>query len=397
MADVQTSLDLAEGAAAAEYEAELAAVRRLLDLSAGAFSLSVIVCPDEALVREAAGVLQAERPGLAVVAMDPAARDIFDDVSAKAGGAARSGLIVLGLPQWVDAEHCRPGSDPASVIHRVRSLNATRELWPSAFACPVLFWIDPPLLRFLPVHAQDWWRYVSHRFWLAPPRAAKGQSFAIEPTAITDAGYWDVDLAGRIAELESRLNELPPTPGKQLAAHACRWCLELGDLLRAQGRFDLALTQLDAAARDAETLGRTDLLALVRLLLGQLHQDRGSREEAAHWTAGAVDLYRQLAAARPEAFRPDLAMSCGTLGTILAAGKDHTAAKAAFEEGIHALAPLFAALPAAHASLMRALAASYARECEECGEPPDAELLAPVTGALARLQEPQEQHEAPCP
>jgi len=69
------------------------------------------------------------------------------------------------------------------------------------------------------------------------------------------------------------------------------------------------------------------------------------------------------------------------------------AAKTAFEEGIHALATLFAALPAAHANIMGALVADYAQECKNSGEPPDIELLAPIVEVFEKLREAQTQQE----
>ena len=43
----------------------------------------------------------------------------------------------------------------------------------------------------------------------------------------------------------------------------------------------------------------------------------GRREEALKAAEEAADLYRALAAARPEAFTPDLAMSLNNLATML--------------------------------------------------------------------------------
>ena len=45
--------------------------------------------------------------------------------------------------------------------------------------------------------------------------------------------------------------------------------------------------------------------------------DLGRREEALERAEEASDLYRELAAARPDAFRPDLAMSLNNLASRL--------------------------------------------------------------------------------
>jgi hypothetical protein len=58
----------------------------------------------------------------------------------------------------------------------------------------------------------------------------------------------------------------------------------------------------------------------------------------------AVAAYRALAAARPDAFAPDLARSLGMLGQI-ALSQDPDAAVEAFAEGMRVLSPLFRAVP----------------------------------------------------
>jgi hypothetical protein len=96
-------------------------------------------------------------------------------------------------------------------------------------------------------------------------------------------------------------------------------------------------------------------------------------------------VYRALAEARPDAFLPDLAISCGTLGTSLKnAGRDQEAFTA-FAEGIRALRAHFQAIPMAHAQLMLLLVQYYLALAEELDQEPDVEMLAPIMEKLTEL------------
>ena len=97
----------------------------------------------------------------------------------------------------------------------------------------------------------------------------------------------------------------------------------LGNRLSALGRREDAL----AAAQEATDLYRRlaaerpdafrpDLAASLNNL-GNMLSDLGRREDALAAAQEATDLYRRLAAERPDAFRPDLAMSLNNLGNRL--------------------------------------------------------------------------------
>jgi tetratricopeptide (TPR) repeat protein len=118
--------------------------------------------------------------------------------------------------------------------------------------------------------------------------------------------------------------------------------------------------------------------------LGVRLSDLGCREEALAAGQRAVEIREKLAAARPDAFLPDLARSLGTLGTCLAADVRLRDAVAAFAEGMRALGPAFTRLPQAFAPLMAGLVSEYVTHVKELGESPDMELLAPI---LAKFEE----------
>lgn len=79
-------------------------------------------------------------------------------------------------------------------------------------------------------------------------------------------------------------------------------------------------------------------LAMALNNLGAFLSALGRREEALEATREAVEIRRCLAEARPDAFLPDLARSLGVLG---GAPGDEAGAIAVFAEGIACLRPAF--------------------------------------------------------
>jgi hypothetical protein len=112
----------------------------------------------------------------------------------------------------------------------------------------------------------------------------------------------------------------------------------------------------------------------------------GRREEALLATNEAVSIRRDLAAARPDAFLPDLARSLGGKGAILRAGGDGPGASQCFREGMVHLKPLFLRTPDAFSSLMMALTRDYLQACETGDLEPDMALLAEVLPVLTEGQ-----------
>jgi tetratricopeptide (TPR) repeat protein len=87
--------------------------------------------------------------------------------------------------------------------------------------------------------------------------------------------------------------------------------------------------------------------------LGVRQSELGQREAAVASTDEAVDVYRKLATARPDAFLPDLATSLTNLGQRQSELGQHDAALASTQEALDALWPHFVALPAAHEHLAK--------------------------------------------
>ena len=106
----------------------------------------------------------------------------------------------------------------------------------------------------------------------------------------------------------------------------------------------------------------------------------GRRRDALVAAEEAVDIRRRLAEANPQAFLPDLAMSLGTLGSVLRALERHRDAASAFAEGLQHIAPFYRALPQAFAGLAGALRQGYLLACRDAGLKPDPALLAEFGG-----------------
>jgi hypothetical protein len=99
-----------------------------------------------------------------------------------------------------------------------------------------------------------------------------------------------------------------------------------------------------------------------------------------------VQLRRQLAATRPDAFLPDLATSLNNLATFLSNLGQREAALAAAQEAVAILSPFFLALPSAFAQWMATMVGNYLKYAEQSQREPDAALLVPISEKFEALQ-----------
>ncbi len=191
-----------------------------------------------------------------------------------------------------------------------------------------------------------------------------------------EAGEWisrilDCDVAARaLPAYQAALAIVEDDSIGERAAHS-RLGLHLARALTREGTLAIAL-EMNAVGLPEQTISlslrevrvwvtETRLLHLpesaeekrARLLnnLGNRQRELGQREAALAFIHEAVDLYRKLATARPDAFLPELAMSLTSLGNRQSALGQHEAALASTQEALDALWPHFLALPAAHGPL----------------------------------------------
>jgi tetratricopeptide (TPR) repeat protein len=133
-------------------------------------------------------------------------------------------------------------------------------------------------------------------------------------------------------------HSLLASPPEEISVERARLANNLGYRLKDLGRREEALKATEEAVDIHRDLAgrRPDafLPDLAKSLnnLGNSLRDLGRREEALKATEEAVDVYRDLAGRRPDAFLPDLAMSLNNLGTMLSdLGRREEALKATEE------------------------------------------------------------------
>ncbi len=138
--------------------------------------------------------------------------------------------------------------------------------------------------------------------------------------------------------------------------------------------YRLWAEKAEEAAERARALG----------MLGNALSALGRREEALQAAQEAVDLYRPLAQAHPQAFLPDLAKGLGAYGSILLALERPSEAAEAFAEGLRLLLPFARDLPQAFSVLLRVLLDLYLRACQAAGHAPQPALLQQATEILGK-------------
>jgi len=209
--------------------ADLAAFRRMLQISSGTFSLSFAVCDDRKLRDSLVERFSAEVPGIAIIRLPAGVDGIYTTTAAQIGSHTPAAIFVLDIEASVPFGSA---SQPA-----LRALNASRELWES-FRCPVVFWLADYAITLLHRHAPDFWRYRSHQFEFLPEAVPltdlKTEAFSGFP--MVDALPFE-EKAFRITELERRLRESGDPPPADLLPHALNWIYELAYLYEHGSRY----------------------------------------------------------------------------------------------------------------------------------------------------------------
>jgi tetratricopeptide (TPR) repeat protein len=113
----------------------------------------------------------------------------------------------------------------------------------------------------------------------------------------------------------------------------------------------------------------------------------GQREAALAPAQEAADLYRELAAKAPDAYRPALALSLSVLADRLEELERIADAVASDEEAVGAISEPLRALPQAWADRALTIARDYVRRCGKLAREPDMELLGPIAEVLQSTRE----------
>lgn len=263
----------------AQQRAELDALRRMLDLSEGTFSLSIAVCNSPALRDHIIEHITGEVEGIQVVRVPEDARDVFDLVRLQVPNGNPRAIFVVDLEKAL-------GEEKRSRV--LQGLNVSREQWQATFQCPVVFWLPEYVTSLLMTQARDLWSWISHNFEFISEQATA-------PAGMQDSYAGDIALASnldvhekrfRIAELEQRIADAGHRPQGQLQEYKSVWRNELAFLRHSLGDLDGAMALHKEQERICRQAG--DLDGLQRTLGHQamILQIRGDLD-------GAMALYRE--------------------------------------------------------------------------------------------------------
>lgn len=257
----------------AQQRAELDALRRMLDISEGTFSLSVAVCNSPALRDHLIEHVTGEVEGIQVVRVPEDARDVFDLVRQQIPNGSPRAIFVSDLEKAL-------AEDKRSRV--VQGLNVSREQWQSAFQCPVVFWLPEYVQSLVMTQARDLWSWISHQLEFVSertsPAAGLHASFAGN---ISLAGNLDVHGKHfRIAELEQRIADADERLDGLLKQHVPLWLTELAHLYRSLGDLERAESSFRKMLEISERLGQLDGIAVAYTNLGLIHETRGDLTEA---------------------------------------------------------------------------------------------------------------------
>ncbi|MCX5646040.1 MAG: hypothetical protein NTZ17_15380 [Phycisphaerae bacterium] len=136
-------------------QAELDALRRMLMISEGTFSLNVATCNSPALRDHLIAQIKREMDGVEVVRVPEKAHDIFD---------LAHGQILDTRPRAVFIIDMEKAITEGNTNRVVQGLNVSREHWYTAYRCPIVFWLPDRVTSLLMTQARDLWSWVSPRF-----------------------------------------------------------------------------------------------------------------------------------------------------------------------------------------------------------------------------------------
>ena len=231
--------------------AELEAFRRMLTVSEGTFSLSIVLCNSPALRDHLIEHVTSEMEGIQVTRIAEGTQDIFDLAQNQMpSGRPRAVFIV-------DMEKALAGQRSERVL---QGLNVSREQWRSRHQCPVVFWIAEYVVALLSTGCRDLWSWVSHQFEFVSEQATASaglQDSYAGSTAL--ARNLDVhEKRFRIAELEQRIADAGDDPQGQLRGHVSIWRNELACLYWSLGELAAAMALLKDQERICRQLGNLD-------------------------------------------------------------------------------------------------------------------------------------------
>ena len=267
---------------------ELAAIRRMLEISEGTFSLSVAVCNSPSLRDYLIKKLREEYSSIKLVEIKRNVTDIFDFVSKSATGKKSDGIFITGIEAIISSDEKEQNA--------LQSLNATREAWKSRFLCPVVFWVAEYVAKLLSIHARDLWSWLSHSFEFVSEQATASAGIIDAFSGdILSAGRLDADEKRfRIAELEQRIADAGDPPKTRFIQHILNWLNELSYIYHAIGELDKSEQMLKKSLGIEENLGRPERMAGDYSNLGLVYLTRGELDRAEQMLKKSLEINEKL-------------------------------------------------------------------------------------------------------
>lgn len=283
---------------------ELAAIRRMLEISEGTFSFSVAVCNNPSLRNYLIKKLREEYSSIKVVEIKRNVTDIFDFVSKNITSKKSDGVFVIGIEAIVSSDEKEQNA--------LQSLNATREAWKSRFSCPVVFWVAEYAAKLLSIHARDLWSWLSHSFEFVSEQATASAGMTDTFSGdILSAGRLDADEKRfRIAELEQRITDAGDPPKARFIQHILNWLNELSYIYFAIGDLDKAEQILKKSLEMVKKLNWPEGMITDYGNLGIIYRTRGELDKA-------EQIYKKLLEIEEKLDRPEgMAGDYDSLGMI---------------------------------------------------------------------------------
>ena len=286
--------------------AEMEAMRRMLNVSRGVFSISVAVCNSPALRDYLIEKLCEQESTVEVIKINDKIKDVFEFVQERALDKEDGAIFIVNLEGTLTSVQ-----EDYPVL---RGLNATRELWKAKYNCPVVFWAPEYVAVLLSIHARDFWSWRSHQFEFVSEMAGAA-------TGTSDAYAGDIGWSGnldaeqkqfRIAELEQRIQEAGDPPKEEFVSHVLVWLNELGYLQKQIGELSKSEKILNSYLDICKKLGRNEWMSNAYGNLGLIYGDRGEMAKAEEMHKKALEINKLFGQT------DGMAINYGNLGLIYA-------------------------------------------------------------------------------
>ncbi len=304
------------------------------------------------------------------------------DMLRRARGSSASGeglvLSATGLEARVDLL----GQDEKAWSF-LKDANFHREVLAKEVPVPMVFWLSPMGTAAFARHAPDLWHWRVATFDFPGLSVETRESGGIARSlSFETARSLPVSGQGeRIAALRESVLELVHlsdsrtlTPNELTRKAALLG--ELGVAYAAAGNASDAKASLDEALGIYRELAAAHPAAYRPNVAGTLNNlgnvldGLGERDAARKAYEEALAIYLELAAAHPAAYRPDVAMTLNNLGIVLGALGERDAARKAYEEALAIYRELAAERPKAYGANFVTVLRNYVKVAPETGADP---------------------------